>query len=172
MKFQFYYEKLLDSTEYQNFKREHPGAYPCSGFFVIDRESDGKNDVVSFDFWLPQYKKMYSFKVNNHPIEFINVENFDTRDYEELGMNYTFDLHEVEAEIMRRVEAENIKGKVQKLLFSLQKLNGIDYLVITVFMNNMTMLKVTYDIAEEEIDTFEKKSFLDMLKITSKKKDL
>jgi len=57
-------------------------------------------------------------------------------------------------------------------LFSLQKLDSVDYLVITVFMSNMTMLKVTYDIADEEIESFEKKSFLDMLKITSKKKDL
>lgn len=171
MKFQFYYEKLLDSQEYQKFRKEHPDAFACSGFFVIDREKDGANDKVCFDFWLPKYQKMYSFTVNKHPVEFVNVENFDKRPYEPLSMNYDFDLHEVEKKILERAEAENVRGTMQKLLFSLQKLDGVDFLVTTVFMSNMTMLKVTYDIAEEEIDSFEKKSFLDMFSI-KKKKDL
>lgn len=168
MKFQFYHEKLIDSEEYQNFRRENPGAFPCSGFFVLDREKDGANNQVHFDFWLPQYEKMYSFKLNG-PIEFVNVENFDKRPFEELSMNYTFDLEEVEKKILSRMKEENVKGKIQKLLFSLQKLNKVDFLVITVFLNNMGLLKINYDIAEKKITEFEKKSFFDMLKITRKK---
>ncbi len=169
MKFQFYHEKLIDSEEYQNFRRENPGAFPCSGFFVLDREKDGANNQVHFDFWLPQYEKMYSFKLNG-PIEFVNVENFDKRPFEELSMNYTFDLEEVEKKILSRMKEENVKGKIQKLLFSLQKLNKVDFLVITVFLNNMGLLKINYDITEKKITEFEKKSFFDMLKITRNKK--
>ena len=167
MKFQFYYEKLLDSEEYLKFKREHPTAYPCSGFFALDLEKKGENNQAHFDFWLPEFDKMYSFKVSG-PVEFVNVENFDKREYEKLSMNYEFDLIEVKDEIQARMDADVIKGKIQKLLFSLQKLNGVDYLVTTVFLNNMGMLKVNYDIASKKITDIEKKSFLDIFKIIKK----
>lgn len=36
MNFQFYLEKLFESEEFAEFKKEFPDAYLCSGFFVID----------------------------------------------------------------------------------------------------------------------------------------
>ncbi len=167
MKFQFYYEKLINSDEYQKFKKENPDAYPCSGFFVIDREKN--NDTVHFDFWLPKHEKMYSFKMTG-PIEFVNVENFDKRPFEKLSMNYNFDLEDYEKMISEEIANKTIKGRMQKLLFSLQKLEGKDYLVTTVFLSNMALLKVHIDIAENKITHFEKKSFFDMLKIMKKGK--
>lgn len=167
MKFQFYNEKLLDSAEYQKFTKEHPTAYPCSAFFAIDIENKGKNDKIHFDFWIPEFKKMYSFKVTG-PVEFVNVENFEKKDYEKLSMNYTFDLKEVQEQIMKRMEDDGIKGKIQKLLFSLQKKDGVDYLLGTLFLNNMGILKVTYDITDKKITDIIKKSFLDMFKIIKK----
>lgn len=167
MKFQFYNEKLIDSLEYQKFRKEHPDAYPCSAFFAIDIENKGKNDKVHFDYWIPEFKKMYSFKVSGQ-VEFVNVENFETKDYEKLSMNYDFDLKNVQQEIMDRMEKDEIKGTVQKLLFSLQKTKGVDYLLGTIFLNNMAMLKVTYSIADKKIVDIVKKSFLDMFKIIKK----
>jgi len=168
MKFQFYNEKLLDSSEYQQFTKEHPDAYPCSAFFAIDIEKKGKNDKVHFDFWIPEFKKMYSFKVNG-PVEFVNVENFEKKDYEKLSMNYTFDLKTIQEQILKRMQDDGIKGKIQKLLFSLQKKDNVDYLLGTLFLNNMGILKVTYDITDKKITDIVKKSFLDMFKIIKKK---
>jgi len=165
MKFQFYHEKLINSKEYQKFKKENPKAYPCSGFFVLDKEKN--NNAVHFDFWLPQYEKMYSFKMDGK-IEFVNVENFDKRPFEKLSMNYNFDLDDYEKMILKEKENKKIKGKMQKLLFSLQKLDGKDYLITTVFLSNMGLLKVHIDIAENKITKFEKKSFFDMIKIRKK----
>ena len=82
--------------------------------------------------------------------------------------NYTFDLYEIEKKINAKMAEEKIKGNMQKILFSLQKLDGVDYLVITVFLSNMGLLKVHYDITEDKIVHFEKKSFLDMFKILKK----
>jgi len=39
MNFQFYLEKLKHSEEYKEFLKENPEAYPCSGFFTIDKEA-------------------------------------------------------------------------------------------------------------------------------------
>lgn len=168
MKFQFYYEKLLASDEYLKFRNEHPSAYPCSGFFALDLEKDGENNQCHFDFWLPEFEKMYSFKVTG-PVEFVNVENFDKRPFEELSMNYTFDLKDIMKSVEDRMQEDNIKGNMKKLMFSLQKLNGVDYLVSTVFLDNMAMLKVNYDLSEEKITDIEKKSFLDIFKIKRNK---
>jgi hypothetical protein len=165
MKFQFYYEKLINSKEYQKFKKENPDAYPCSGFFVLDREKG--NDAVHFDFWLPKYEKMYSFKING-PIEFVNVENYDKRPFEKLSMNYKFDLNDYEKMILKEMAEQTIKGRIQKLLFSLQKLDGKDYLITTAFLSNMGLLKINIDIAKNKITNFEKKSFFDMIKIIKK----
>lgn len=167
MKFQFYYEKLINSKEFEDFMRENPKAYPCSGFFVLDKEKDGKQNQINFDYYLPQYKKMYSFKVTG-PVEKKQIENPDPRIPEKLGMNYTFDLQEIETKINARMDSENISGKIQKILFSLQNLEKIDYLVITVFLSNMGLLKIHYNIPEDKIVHFEKKSFLDMFKILKK----
>lgn len=169
MKFQFYNEKLLASDEYLKFKKENPTAYACSGFFALDLEKNGENNQVHFDFWLPEFEKMYSFKVRG-PVEFVNVENFDKRPFEKLSMNYDFDLEEVKGLIQKRMEDEKIKGKMKKLLFSLQKLDGQDYLLATVFLDNMAMLKVTYNIVDKNIDSIEKKSFMDIFKIIKKDK--
>jgi hypothetical protein len=162
MKFQFYYEKLINSDEYQKFTKDNPEAYPCSGFFVLDKEKG--NNKVHFDFWLPKEEKMYSFQVSGQ-VEFVNVENFDKRPFEKLSMNYTFDLEVIEKIIQKKIEEETIKGSIKKLLFSLQKLDGKDYLVGTVFLSNMGLIKTSIEIPENKITSFEKKSFFDMLKV-------
>lgn len=169
MNFQFYYEKLLDSEDYKKFIKENPEAFHSSGFFAMDLENDGKGDAVHFDMFLEKPKpKMFSFKVSGKT-ELLPVDNFDPRTPEKLSMNYTFDTKEVKKQIEKRMEEDKIKGTLKKILFSLQKLEGVDYLVITAFLDNMAMLKVTYDIADEKITEIERKSFLDMFKVLGKK---
>ncbi len=162
MKFQFYYEKLINLEEYQKFKKDFPDAYFSSAFFVLDKKE--KDNKVHFDFYLPKGPKMYSFKLDNKP-EFVNVENFDPKIPEKLSMNYEFDLNEIENLIQEEMKKHKIKGEIQKLLFSLQKLKGKDYLLATVFISNMALLKVHIKLPENKITTFEKKSFLDMIKL-------
>lgn len=165
MKFQFYYEKLLDSQDYQKFVKENPGAFHCSGFFALDLENEGKGNQVNFDMFLEKpVKKMFSFKVSGKT-ELLPVENFDERVPEKLSMNYDFDLMDIKDLIEKRMQEDKIKGKLKKILFSLQKKDGVDYFVITAFLDNMAMLKVTYDIVDKKIIFIERKSFLDMFKI-------
>ncbi|MBT4376541.1 hypothetical protein HOD29_04160 [archaeon] len=162
MKFQFYHEKLIDSKDFQKFTKENPTAYACSGFFVLDKEKN--ENKFHIDFYLPKPPKMFSFKLDGKT-EILPIENFSAKIPEKLGMNYTFDLLESEKLIIEEMKKQNVKGKITKLLFSLQKLNGKDYLLVTVFLSNMGLLKIQLDIAENKITDFQKKSFLDMIKI-------
>ena len=82
MNFRFYYEKLLNSEEYKKFKKDNKNAYLSSCFFVLDFETKGIGNRIHFDFWLPEFNKMYSFKMDGG-IEFLNVENYDKNNEQE-----------------------------------------------------------------------------------------
>lgn len=168
MNFQFYKEKLMDSEEYKKFVKDNPKAFPCSGFFILDREKDGATNQVCFDFWLPSEEKMFSFRVDKK-LELTPVGNFDKRGFEEISLDYDFELEDFEKLILEKIEKEKINGKIHKLLFSLQRLDGKDFFVVTIFLNNLALIKTNIDVEKREITSFEKKSFLDMLKIIKKK---
>lgn len=169
MNFQFYLEKLHESQEYKDFKKSHPKAYPSSCFFILDREKNGGGNQVHFDFWDPEKKEMFSFKMHEK-IEFSKVDNYDKRDYEEISTKYNFNLEDYEKMIFEKLAEEKINVKIQKLLFSFQRLKGKDFLIVTGFLNNLGLIKVTISIKENKIISFEKKSFFDMMKIIRGKK--
>ncbi len=164
MNFRFYHEKLTESDEYKEFMKKNPKAYPCSCFFVLDREKSGADNRVHFDFLIPETKKMHSFKVNDK-VELLDVENYDERPFEEISVDYNFNLEDFEKMIFQKLQEEKINGRIQKLLFSLQKLNGKSFLIVTGFLNNLGLIKTTISLDEMKIITFEKKSFFDMMKI-------
>ncbi len=162
MKFQDYYKKLIDSKEYQKFTKENKKAYPCSGLFIIDRQKP--QIEVTFDYYLPDTKKIFSFKIDKQ-VDLVPLENVDPTIPEKLGMNYSFDLATYEKLILDRMTEEKINGNLQKILFSLQKTKGKDYLVTTCFLSNLGLLKVQIDIQQNKIILFEKKSFFDMIRV-------
>lgn len=174
MNFQFYYEKLADSKEYKEFMEKNPKAYLCSCLFILDREHSGKDNKIHFDFWLPEKKKMASFRVDGK-VEFMDVENFETKAFEEVSTDYTFDVEHFEEMIFKKMNEEKINGRIQKLLFSLQRSKGKDFLITTGFLSNLGLLKVNISIEKDKIILFEKRSFFDMMKVVrnkdSQKKD-
>ena len=69
------------------------------------------------------------------------------------------------------MDKKEIKSKVQKMLWSLQSKDGKNYLLGTVFISMFGLLKVSIDVSDMKLVDFEKKSFMDMLKVTGKKKE-
>ena len=167
MNFQFYLEKLHNSENFKEFVKENKDAYFCSGFIILDKE--GNENKQHFDFYLPSKKKIFSFQLEEG-IKLVPVEILDKKVPEKILSNPDFDFEEMEKLISERMEKENIKNKIQKIIFSLQKLKEREFLVGTVFISMMGLLKVNVDINNKTITHFEKKSFLDMMKITGKKK--
>lgn len=167
MNFQFYLEKLKDSKNYKEFIKQNPKAYPCSCFFVIDLE--GKDNKQHFDYFISSTKKMFSFKLEEN-ISKVPVEMIDNKTPNKISLNYNFDFEEMQKLIQTKMQEENIKNKIQKMLFSLQKVKGKDVLAGTIFISMMGILQVHIDIIKKKIILFEKKSFFDMLKVAGKKK--
>jgi len=171
MNIQFYIEKLHDSKEFKKFIKENPKAFTCSGFFVIDKEEDEKkrDNKFHFDYYIPNKKKMFSFKLEKK-VEMVPVEKFDNKKPEKISIKLDFDLEKLEEIILKRMEKEGIKNKIQKIIFSLQKLKEKDFLVGTTFITGLGMLRINLDLKTMKITLFEKKSFFDLMNIKRNKK--
>jgi hypothetical protein len=161
----FYIEKLHSSDEFADFQRENPGAYLCSGFFVIDREkSDHK---IHFDYISPESKKISSFQMENG-IRMANLEKMEGAVLEEISHDLELDFDELEEVIWAEMEKNNIKSKIQKIMLSLQKSGGKTFLAGTVFVSALGMIRLSILLPEKKITEFEKKSFFDIVNVFRK----
>lgn len=161
MNFQFYLEKLHSSPIFKNFIKENPKAYLCSGFFTIDKE--GKDNQRHLDFYIPETKKMFSFRLDKE-IEKIPVELVTKKIPPEIKLKLDFNFEDVEKMIVGEMEKQNIKNKLQKIIFSLQNIKGKNFLVCTAFLGMLGLLKIHIDLEKGKIVLFEKKSFFDLMK--------
>lgn len=157
----FCLEKLNSSDLFKEFKKENPKAYLCSGFFMIDKE--GKDNQKHLDFYVSKSKKMFSFKFGGC-IEKIPIERISNAIPEKIGKNIDFNLEEIEQIIVAEMENQKIKNKIQKIIISLQASKGKNFLICTVFVSMLGLLKVNVDIEKNKIILFEKKSIFDLIK--------
>ena len=163
----FLLEKLEDSEEFKNFKKENKTSYLCSGFFIIDLESKTPENKYHFDFYIPESKKTFSFQLEDG-VKLIELERFEENILKEVSMKDNFDFDEIKEMILKEMEEKKINNKIQKMIFSLQNQEGKDMLFGTIILSGLGILKMTFDISEKKLDDFEKKSFFDMMKIVKK----
>ncbi len=174
MNFQFLIEGLENSYEYKMFMEENPDAYLCSGFFDIDINNNFENlnsgNKYHLDFYVPSIRKTFSFQLEEG-VKLIELERNDEKVLNKVLMKKYFDFYDIKERIMIEMELEEIKNKIQKMLFSLQNIGGRDMLLGTIFLSGMGLLKVNIDIYENKIIDFEKKSLFDMIKLVQGKED-
>jgi hypothetical protein len=161
MNFQFYFEKLIQSKDFKKFAGENKDA-----FFVVDKK--GEDNKQNIDYFVPSLNKMFSFKINNE-VELVPVENFG-EDFkpEKIPNNVDFDFDYIERLIEGEMFDKKIKNKMEKLLLSLQSKDKKSYILGTIFISGLGILRVRIDLDEKKIVEFEKKSFFDMMKIVKK----
>lgn len=168
MNFQFYLEKLEESDLFREFMKENPDAFLCSAFFVIDKQTS--NNQTHFDFYIPEKKEMFSFKLENG-IEKSPITTI-TEVPEEISTEIDFRFEDIEGLLGKKIIENNITNKLQKILLSLQRKDGKDFLIGSVFVSAMALIRIDIDLAEMKVINFEKKSFFDMIKVVRKKDDL
>ena len=167
MNFQFYLERLYNAKDFQKFLKENKKAYPCSAFFVINKENPNEKNQQHFDYYIPSTNKMFSFKLEED-CQRTPIEVRDQKTPEKISMNYDFDFNEIEEIIKNKMQEEKVTEKIQKILLSLQHLKEKDYFIGTVFISSMGIISLHIDIEEKKIILFEKRSLLDMIKIIKK----
>ena len=167
MNSQFLIEKLENSKEFLDFKKKNKDLYLCSGFFVIDLETKVPENKYHFDFYIPSSKKTFSFELEDG-IKLLELEIRDEMALEEIPLDFSFDFDELKEMILNEMTKNKITNKLQKLIFSLQRKDGKDVLLGTIFLSGLALLKVNISLPNKEITEFEKKSFFDMMKIVKK----
>ena len=168
MNFQFYKEKLFSSKEFEDFKKEFPDAFFTSGFFSIDKEGK-EQDQSHLDFYVPSVKKLFSFKLETG-LEKIPMQIIEGQEFSRISDGIEFDFDEVEEIITKEMEVKGVKNKIQKFIYSLQGKEKKEFLITTVFISGFGILKVVVDVKEGKVSSFEKKNFMDFLKVGGKKK--
>ena len=88
---------------------------------------------------------------------------------EKLSFDLDLDFDEIENIIQNKMEEKEMKDKIKKLIFSLQKIEQKNMLMGTVFISGFGLLKANIDLENNEIIDFEKKSFFDMIKVFKNK---
>jgi hypothetical protein len=164
MNSQFLIEKLESAEEFGKFIKENPKAYLCSGFFDIDLNNEEENKY-HFDFYIPDTKKTFSFQLENEETKPIELERNDERILEKVWMTNEFDFDKIKEMIIQEMESKKINNKIQKMIFSLQNIEGKDVLLGTIFLSGLSILKANFNIAESKIIDFEKKSLFEMIKV-------
>ncbi len=162
MNFQFYVEEVKNSKEYKDFVEKNPKAYPCSGFFTIDK--DGKDNQRHIDFYSPSEDKVFSFKLEDGKIEKVPMDTISDKAPEHMSLDVNFDFDEVEKLISDEMQKQKIKNKLQKIIISLQNFKGKEFLVCTIFVSMLGILKIHIDLKENKVSLFEKKSFFDIVR--------
>jgi len=169
MNFQFFVEKLKNSEEFKKFEEETKDAFPASGFFVLDFENiKNPDNKHHFDFFVPSENKMWSFQLEDNakkvPVEI--VDKLTTQNA--ISLSHEFDFDDISDLIISEMKEKKITNKIQRILLSLQNKDDKDFLIGTVFLSQLGLLKINIDIENMKITDFEKKSFMDMIKITRK----
>jgi len=165
MNFQFFVEKLKNLKNFEKFTKEKKDAFLCGCFFVIDKE-EGK-DKQHFDFFIPSENKILSFPVENGSDE-TEIEVKGDKVPTKISFEHDFDFRDIEEMIKNKMEGENIDKKIQKMLYSLQNLNGEDFLIGTIFISGLGMISVKISLKDKKIVDFNNKSFFDFMKIVKK----
>ncbi len=110
--------------------------------------------------------KMFSFQFGDK-IELVPIESFYEVPEKLVGCD--FDFGKVEKIIEGKIKEENINKQIQKILLSLQCKKGKCFLVGTVFVSSLGLIKINIDLESMKVVDFEKKSFFDMINIFKKK---
>lgn len=107
--------------------------------------------------------KIFSFQLEQG-IQLVPIEIINDKTPEKLLENCDFDFEEVEKMIVDKMKEQGIKNKIQKILLSLQSKDGKCFLIGTVFVSSLGMLKINIDLTDMNITDFEKKSFFDIIR--------
>lgn len=164
MNLQFYIEQVDSSNIFKKFMKQNPKAYLCSGFFTIDKENKGKGDQKHLDFYIPDKKEMFVFKITANGVEQMPVEMTSDSTPEKLSARVNFDFDEVEDIILSEMVNNKINNKIQKILISLQRFKSQEMLICTVFISMLGLLKVHINPQTKKVELFEKKSLFDLVR--------
>ena len=158
MNFKEALSRVEKSKEFDNFKKQHPKAYLCAGFFVLDFETE--NSTQQLDYQLEE--KIATFSVNNE----VKIKIQETTKQKKLDKLIK---PEIEIDKLRKIadkelEKKKIVSKLNKIIAILQMYESKCIWNLTCMLESFAMLRVHVDAISGEVLKSEKASLFDFVK--------
>lgn len=161
MNFEDSLERLEASPAFANFKKQHPDAFLCAGFFVINYEQEGNNSQ-QLDYSLKD-KKVFTFVLDKE----ITIKEAETiegkkESLPELDKDIKVDIDDVEKILEEELNNRKL-GNPLKIIAVLQKNEGKQIWNLNCVLPGMELLRVHINTEDGDILKFEKKSMFDFV---------
>jgi len=167
MKFEHYLNRVEESPEFREFRKEHKNAYLCAGFFVFDFET-GKNQH-QIDFLIPRSKKIATFTLHDGVQMKLNEPlKKGQKKMEKLNKETATDIEALKGIVHDEMLNRTVTGEIKKIIAVLQNKDGRTVWNLNCITGDMGILKVHVDDASSSVLEFEKASLFDFIKMMPK----
>lgn len=156
-------EEIEKSQAFANFKKKHPDAYFCAGFFVLNYESQEEQIQKQLDYSLKD-GKIFTFILDKE-ITIKEAETIEGKQQKlpELNKEVKVDLDDVEKILQEELNQKKLK-KPLKVIAILQQHEKKEIWNLNCVLPGMEILRVHIDSESGNIIKFEKKNMFDFIK--------
>lgn len=169
MEFKNLLNKIESSKEYESFKKEHPEAEICAGFFILDFLSN--DDKSSIDY--KDEEKIFTFNIEKDKIrinedKLISAPNLQKLD--KIDTEIKIDIKEIKNISQKKAQEKGIGAKFNKIIAILQNYtnpeNQEKFLAwnLTCMLDQLIILHIIIEAKTGNTIKFERKSFMDLVK--------
>ena len=168
MSFKETLKKVEYSEEYKSFRKDHPNAELCTGFFILDFLSNDDKNSIDYK----EEDKIFTFNVNEkvqmQEDKLINLDNVPK--LEPIISEIKIELEELKTIAQEKAHEEGIGAKFNKIIAILQNYNDPETKEknqiwnLTCMLDQLIILHVLIDSQTGKIIKFERKSFMDLIK--------
>jgi hypothetical protein len=159
-------EILRGSEEFNKFQEENPDGEMCAGFFIVD--FFGNDNKRSIDFkckdkvFTCSLRDDDSVKIQEDKLVEVKGTNFP--ELQTIDYKINIDVEEAIGIAKTRTLDEGIAAKYNKAIAVLQKHEGKQIWNITGMLDGLIILHILINADTGEIDKFERKSMMDLIK--------
>lgn len=166
MSFKELLNKIESSKEYASFKKEHPKAEICAGFFILDFLSNDEKSSIDYK----DEEKIFTFNLETDKIK-INedklISTSNVPELEKIDTEIKVDIEEIKNISQEKAQEKGIGTKFNKIIAILQNYtNQEKFLVwnLTCMLDQLIILHIIIDAKTGNTIKFERKSFMDLIK--------
>ena len=163
MKFEHYVKRVEESDEFKKFRKEHPKAYLCAGFFVLDFEK-GKN-IHQIDYFIPGSKKIATFTLEEKvQLKISEPAKKIEKKLERIEGETKTDIDALKGIVHDEMLNRTVTQNVIKVVAVLQSKEGRKIWYLSCITNDFGIITVHVDDESEDVLIFEKHSFFDFIR--------
>jgi hypothetical protein len=158
-------EKLENSSEFKDFKKENPHSFLTAGFFVIDNESQSELRQLDYATGSGETKELITFIVSNDSIqnkkeETIRKEKFHKLEVPKIELNDAIEIMKKETK-----EHTNFFSKIIAILQMTEKEGKLEEIWNLTCLSGFNMFRLHIDAMTGKIFIEQNNNILDMMKV-------